>query len=139
MTIEMGAPYTEPGRPWENGYCESFSGKLLDECLNGEILYSVEETPIVIEKWRVEYKQSGLRPPAPVGCSPLTPPNASSQALCDLRSLIRRGAKIGLVSPVPEVHFQLRRSLLGPITMQYMWEYVGTEWKTVASCPHDEC
>jgi putative transposase len=30
--------YIEPGSPWENGYCESFNGKLRDECLNGEIL-----------------------------------------------------------------------------------------------------
>jgi transposase InsO family protein len=27
----------EPGSPWENGYCESFNGKLRDEFLNGEI------------------------------------------------------------------------------------------------------
>jgi transposase InsO family protein len=30
--------YIEPGSPWENGYCESFNGKLRDECLNVEIL-----------------------------------------------------------------------------------------------------
>ena len=29
--------YIEPGSPWENGYCESFNGKLRDELLNGEI------------------------------------------------------------------------------------------------------
>jgi transposase InsO family protein len=29
--------YIEPGSPWENGFCESFNGKLRDECLNGEI------------------------------------------------------------------------------------------------------
>jgi Integrase core domain len=29
--------YIEPGSPWENGYCESFNGKLRDEFLNGEI------------------------------------------------------------------------------------------------------
>lgn len=28
-------------RPWENGRCESFNGKLRDECLNGEIFYSM--------------------------------------------------------------------------------------------------
>jgi len=33
--------YIEPGSPWENGYCESFNGKLRDECLNGEIFYSL--------------------------------------------------------------------------------------------------
>jgi len=29
--------YIKLGSPWENGYCESFNGKLRDECLNGEI------------------------------------------------------------------------------------------------------
>src|SRR5271156_2188742 len=47
--------YIEPGSPWENGYCESFNGKLRDEFLNGEIFYSLREAQIVIEKWRVEY------------------------------------------------------------------------------------
>ena len=38
-TPRIGAKtlYIEPGSPWENGYCESFSGKLRDELLNGEI------------------------------------------------------------------------------------------------------
>src|SRR6266481_5336682 len=34
--------YIEPGSPWENGYCESFNGKLRDEFLNGEIFYSLK-------------------------------------------------------------------------------------------------
>jgi putative transposase len=29
--------YIEPRSPWENGYCESFNGKLRDECLNCKI------------------------------------------------------------------------------------------------------
>jgi transposase InsO family protein len=47
--------YIEPSSPWENGYCESFNGKLRDECLNGEIFYSLREAQIVIEQWRIEY------------------------------------------------------------------------------------
>ena len=35
--------YIEPGSPWENGYVESFNGKLRDELLNGEFFYSVRE------------------------------------------------------------------------------------------------
>jgi hypothetical protein len=35
----------------ENGYCESFNGMLRDECLNGEIFYSLKEAQIVIERW----------------------------------------------------------------------------------------
>ena len=53
--VGTGTLYIEPGSPWENGYCESFNGKMRDECLNGEIFYSLKEAQIVIEKWRVEY------------------------------------------------------------------------------------
>ena len=35
--------YIEPGSPWENGYCETFNGKLRDELLNGEIFYTLKE------------------------------------------------------------------------------------------------
>jgi transposase InsO family protein len=61
--------YIEPGSPWENGYCESFNGKLRDEFLNGEIFYSLKEAQILTERWRVEYKHGasalGARLPAP--------------------------------------------------------------------------
>ena len=53
--VGTGVLYIEPGSPWENGYCESFNGKLRDECLNGEIFYSLKEAQIVIEQWRVMY------------------------------------------------------------------------------------
>ena len=36
--------FIEPGSPWENGYVESFNGKLRDELLNGEIFYILKET-----------------------------------------------------------------------------------------------
>ena len=64
--------YIEPGSPWENGFCESFNGKLRDELLNGEIFYSLKEARVVIESWRRHYNtkrpHSSLRyrPPAPV-------------------------------------------------------------------------
>ena len=44
--------YIEPGSPWENGYCESFNGRMRDELLNGEIFYSLHEAQIIIERWR---------------------------------------------------------------------------------------
>jgi hypothetical protein len=47
--------HIEPGSPWENGYCESFNGKLRDELLNGEIFYSLKEAQVVIEQWRRHY------------------------------------------------------------------------------------
>ena len=69
--------YIEPGSPWENGYCESFNGKLRDECLNGEVLYSLREAQVVIEKWRVVYNTLrphsvlGYRSPAPAAFASL--------------------------------------------------------------------
>jgi len=63
--------YIEPGSPWENGYCESFNGKLRDELLNGEVFYTLNEAKVVIETWRRHYNtlrpHSSLqyRPPAP--------------------------------------------------------------------------
>ena len=72
--------FIEPGSPWENGYCESFNGKLRDELLNGEIFYSLKEAKIVIERWRKHYNTKrphsalGYRPPAPVTVSPFPTP-----------------------------------------------------------------
>jgi putative transposase len=69
--LGTGTLYIEPGSPWENGYCESFNGKLRDECLNGEIFYSLKEAQIVIGQWREQYNtvrphaSLGYRPPAP--------------------------------------------------------------------------
>lgn len=70
--------FIEPGSPWENGYCESFNGKLRDELLNGEIFYSLKEAQAVIEQWRKHYNtirphsSLGYRPPAPKAFSPAT-------------------------------------------------------------------
>jgi transposase InsO family protein len=72
--------YIEPGSPWENGYCESFNGKLRDELLNGEIFYSLKEAKAVIGQWRSHYNTArphsslGYCPPAPQAFSPAAPP-----------------------------------------------------------------
>ena len=44
-----------PGHPWENGYCESFNGKLRDECLNQEVFWHEAQAQVVVEQWRVWY------------------------------------------------------------------------------------
>jgi transposase InsO family protein len=60
-----------PGSPWENGYNESFNGKLRDELLNTEIFYTLKEAEVLIERWRHHYNtirphsSLGYRPPAP--------------------------------------------------------------------------
>jgi transposase InsO family protein len=71
--------FIEPGSPWENGYCESFNGKLRDELLNGEIFYSLKEAQIIIERWRRHYNEKrphsslGYRPPAPMTFGEIQP------------------------------------------------------------------
>ncbi len=63
--------FIEPGSPWENGYIESFNGKLRDECLNLERFDTLLEAQVLIERWRLEYNHLrphsslGYRPPAP--------------------------------------------------------------------------
>jgi transposase InsO family protein len=63
--------FIEPGSPWENGYIESFNGKLRDELLDQEIFTTLKEAKVLIEQWRRQYNQvrphSSLKyqPPAP--------------------------------------------------------------------------
>jgi len=70
--------FIEPGSPWENGYIESFNGKLRDELLNREIFMTLTEAKVLIEQWRQEYNQIrphsslGYRPPAPEARIPVT-------------------------------------------------------------------
>jgi putative transposase len=47
--------YIEPGCPWQNGYIESFNGKLRNEVLDMEIFHSVKEAKVLVENWRLEY------------------------------------------------------------------------------------
>jgi transposase InsO family protein len=63
--------FIERGSPWENGYLESFNGKLRDELLKREVFTSLDEAKVLIEQWRREYNWDrphsalGYRPPAP--------------------------------------------------------------------------
>ncbi len=76
--LEITTLFIEPGSAWENGYIESFNGRLRDELLNREIFTALTEAKILIEEWRKEYNQvrphSALnyRPPAPEAIVQLT-------------------------------------------------------------------
>ena len=69
--MEVKPTYIEPGSPWENGYNESFNGKLRDELLDREIFTTLHEAQVLIERWRVHYNTKrphsslGYKPPAP--------------------------------------------------------------------------
>ena len=86
--------FIEPGSPWENGYNESFNGKLRDELLDAEIFDTLLEAKVLIERWRHHYNtvrphsSLGYRPPAPEaiqtwppdsGATPLRLPAMSEQ------------------------------------------------------------
>ena len=69
--LDVKPLFIEPGSPWENGYIESFNGKMRDELLAREIFYSLKEAQVLIEMWRRQYNTIrphsalGYRPPAP--------------------------------------------------------------------------
>ncbi|MEJ2598647.1 MAG: IS3 family transposase [Anaerolineales bacterium] len=69
--LDVKPLFIEPGSPWENGYIESFNGKMRDELLSREIFYSLKEAQVLIELWRKHYNtirphsSLGYRPPAP--------------------------------------------------------------------------
>ena len=69
--MDVKTLFIEPGSPWENGYIESFNGKLRDELLNREIFTTLTEAKVLIADWRKEYNQVrphsslGYRPPVP--------------------------------------------------------------------------
>ena len=63
--------YIEPGSPWENGYIESFNGKLRDELLNQEVFTTLREAKVLIEQWRQEYNH--IRPHSSLGYQPPAP------------------------------------------------------------------
>lgn len=75
-TLEVKPLFIEPGSPWENGYCESFNGKMRFELLDGEIFFNLREAKVVIENWRRHYNTVrphsalGGRPPAPQTLQP---------------------------------------------------------------------
>ena len=71
--------YIEPGSPWENGYVESFNGKLRDELLDREIFYTLREAQVLTGEYKQTYNRIrphsslGYRAPAPAAILPVEP------------------------------------------------------------------
>nr|WP_236552701.1 IS3 family transposase [Belnapia sp. F-4-1] len=82
--------YIEKASPWENGYVESFNGKLRDELLNGEVFNTLREAQVLIEEWRQHYNR--VRPHSSLGYRPPAPETVAMPALC--------GASAGLVAVI---------------------------------------
>ncbi len=90
--------FIQPGSPWENGYIESFNGKLRDELLAREQFDTLLEGKVLIERWRRHYNTArphsslGYRAPAPEATQPLsfvpaTPPRTKVAGLTELQTL----------------------------------------------------
>ena len=59
----MKTLFIEPGSPWENGYVESFNGKLRDGLLEQEVFDTLLEAKVLIERWRQHYTRFGPTSP----------------------------------------------------------------------------
>ena len=107
-----------PLRLRENGYVESFNGKLRDELLNAELFNTLLEARVLIEQWRVHYNRLrphsslGYRPPAPeaiVSGVPMLPPGqpgltgSHQPSLTQLHQHFARTTQWGLVRPAEAV------------------------------------
>ena len=95
--LQVQTLFIEPGSPWENGYVESFNGKLRDELLDREIFYTLTEAKILLERWRRQYTHS-----AAAQCAGLSTPSAQgghADTHCRVdhepSSLIRLGTTTG--------------------------------------------
>ncbi len=91
--------FIEPGSPWENGYVESFNGKLRDELLNGEVFNTLAEARVLIEQWRMHYNTArphsslDYKPPAPEVIVPAS-----------VRSAPHPGSNGSSAPPAPMLH-----------------------------------
>ncbi len=93
--------YIAPGKPTQNGFVESFNGKLRDECLNEEVFPTVAEARVVIERWRIDYNH--VRPhSAHGGLSPETV--RMDYAAGRLRNLISSAARP--LPPAMKINYQ---------------------------------
>jgi len=84
-SVKVKTLFIEPGSPWENGYVESFNGKLREELLDREVFDTLLEAKVLIERWRRVYNtvrphsSLGYQPPAPEAIQPCSLASATPQ------------------------------------------------------------
>jgi putative transposase len=95
--------YIQKASPWENGYVQSFNGRLRDELLDRELLLSLPEARVVLDQWRVDYNHR--RPHS--GLNWMTPA-AYAAGLDDTGSGMVPGPPCGVsavgATPLPPTH-----------------------------------
>ena len=70
--VGVNTLFITPGSPWENGYIESFNGKLRYEFLNRKVFDALWEVQVLTAQWRNEYNH--VRPHSSLGYRPPAPP-----------------------------------------------------------------
>lgn len=57
LAAKSATKHIDPRAPWQNGYTESFNGKLRDELLSQELFGSLAEARLLAERWRRHYNE----------------------------------------------------------------------------------
>ena len=57
LAAESDTKHIDPGAPWQNGYSESFNGKMRDELLSQELFATLAEARVLSERWRRHYNE----------------------------------------------------------------------------------
>jgi transposase InsO family protein len=83
--------YIEPGKPWQNGFAESFHSRLRDEFLDGEVFHSVGHAQVCLDTWRRDWNEERLH--SSLGY--LTPNDFAAQWTYNGQKHIRTQATIG--------------------------------------------
>lgn len=85
---QVDLAFSRPGKPTDNGYIESFNGKLRDECLNSHWFTSLDDARSILETWRCDYNEA--RPHSALG--QLTPVDFAQRSIVfDRATLIAPG------------------------------------------------
>jgi len=101
----MMLAFIRPGRPVENGFIESFNGRLRDEFLNVDLLFSLADAQGRLARWRKDF--NGARPHSPL---PDRTPSEFAALWKDKRSAVVESASPRKRS-IPLVESRLRGSL----------------------------
>ena len=99
----VGWHYIAPGKPQQNAYCESFNGRLRDECLNETVFTSLRQARAVLAAWREDYNHVrphsalGGRAPGWLSVPPCSPASRPLRVACGdgLRPALTQAARDG--------------------------------------------
>lgn len=92
----VGWHYIAPGKPMQNGFVESFNGRLWDEFLNETLFHSLPHAPAVLSGWRRDYNEERSHSQL----SWITPAEYRRQLSTSVRgAALRQGSAPGLLQP----------------------------------------